>query len=434
MNRYRMARNRRLSLTDARASESFVVGGSVAVRREQALIHRAAMRSAEAAIVSPGERLPRRFGAATGGSVIIAVVALTVVAAVALLTGHRGPAAAAAGPVAASTLPPGPGLSPSPPQLSAPPSAPPPSSPGPSSATPLAAWQHSGILIVDESTGASYVYVSGRLHPPLNAASEDLILGTPTPRRVTVAHATIVAARPGPELGIVGAPVLPAAGSMLGGDLVICSASGQATTSIVFASAAGQADSGFVGYGGLSGGDGLNTNALIVSNRGADYLVWNRVRHPISDPAKVFAAYKWSGVVAVAVPDDVLAALPGGATISPTALTLKPPKPLHLAAPATLCVSVDRAGAATHTMINPMVTVGAGTFVLPTAGAMLLKASASASTVDLIMAGTYFPITGGKAALASLGYGSAPVMIAPASVLGLLGSGPTLSRTAAVAG
>jgi len=149
----------------------------------------------------------------------------------------------------------------------------------------------------------------------------------------------------------------------------------------------------------------------------------------------VFAAYKWIGVVAVPLPNDVLGALPVGPTISPTALTLKPPKPLHLAAPATLCVSLNADGAAVHTLINAQVSRPAGTFALPATNAMLIRSSSSASTAYLILdSGTYYAIPGGKAGLTSLGLGATPVAIAPTSVLGLLHAGPTLSRQSALAG
>jgi hypothetical protein len=411
------------------------------MRRDQALIHRVAMRTAAAAVTDAPPADPsapvagpsRRSGAAAAGSIAIAVVTLTVVAALGLLSGSPvSTAGTGASPTPAPASDPSSSLSASA-LPSAPPSSFPPSGP---SAPPLAAWQHSGVLVVDTGTGSTYVYVSGRLRPPVNGVSADLILGTPSPKRVKISHATLVAAQPGPAIGISAAPALPASGTLLTGELAICSVSGQATSSVAFPSSGGQVDAtGFVGYTGLSGGDGLGANDLVASNRGADYLIWNRVRHPISDPVHVFAAYKWTGVVAVALPDDVLAALPVGATISPTALTPKPPKPLHLATPATLCVGVTAAGAARHTLINPQMTRPAGTFALPTANAMVIKPSSAAQTAYLITgSGTYYPIPGGKAGLSSLGFGSTPVVIAPSSVLGLLHAGPTLSRQAALAG
>ncbi len=374
-----------------------------------------------------GRQSPRRFGAATGGSVVVAVLVLTVVAATALLAAHRAPASAAAANPSAS-----PSLMSSAPVTSDSPT--PALSPEPVS-TAASAWQRAGVLVVDADTGRSYVYVAGRLRPPANAVSADLILGTPTPHRVTVAHATILAASPGPAIGIKAAPALPAATTMVGGDVAICSVTRRPTASIVFPSAAGGVDAtGLVGYIGLSGGDGLNTSSIVVSNRGADYLVWNRTRHLISNPAAVFSAYKWAGVVAAAVPDDVLETLPVGAVISPTALTLRPPKPLRLALPATLCISLDQSGTVTHTTINPVESAGTAVFVLPANAAVLIKAASAASTIDLVTAtGIYYPITGGQAALDSLGYGRAPVLVMPKSVLGVLIAGPTLSRQAALA-
>jgi hypothetical protein len=304
------------------------------------------------------------------------------------------------------------------------------------SASALAPWQRPGVLVVDADTGVSYVYVSGRLRPPANRVSADLILGTPKPQHVSVPHATVVATGVGPTVGIGAAPVLPSSGALLGGALAICSVSGQATSSVVFPSVAGQVgDAGFTGFVGLSGGNGLSTNDVVATNRGADYLIWNRIRYPISDPVHVFAAYKWTGVVTVALPDDVLATLPTGAAITPTALSLKPPKPLRLAAPATMCVSLNADGIASHTLINAQVSRLAGTFALPSSGATLLRTSPSAATTYLLLgSGSYYPIPGGASALASLGLGSSPVSVVPPSVLGLLRAGPVLSRQAALAG
>ena len=378
MSRYRMARHWRLSLADNRSSDSVVsarwrCGGtrrsSIALRCVRPRRgHEYPPTDPSAAAARP----PRRSGAAAVGSIAIAVVTLTVVAALGLLSGSSvSTAATGASPTPAPASGP-PSSGPASALPSAPPSSLPPSGP---SALPLAAWQHSGVLMVG-LRHRQHLRVRLRAAAARGSTPSPLISSSVRRRRNGwVLHATLVAAQLGPAIGIAAAPALPPTGRLLSGELAICSVSGEATSSVVFPSSAGQVDdTGFVGYAGLSGGDGLGTNDLVASNRGADYLIWNRVRHPISDPVHVFAAYKWTGVVAVALPDDVLAALPVGATISPTALTPTPPKPLHLASPATLCVGVDRRPSGQAYLDQPTDVARGRRVALPAASAMLIKA------------------------------------------------------------
>ncbi len=65
-------------------------------------------------------------------------------------------------------------------------------------------WKDGKTVIVEKETGASYVYVKGKLHPALNFTSAALIVGS---NHVTsTAHASLVGVRRGVEVGISGAP------------------------------------------------------------------------------------------------------------------------------------------------------------------------------------------------------------------------------------
>src|SRR2546423_12053476 len=71
-------------------------------------------------------------------------------------------------------------------------------------------WRDSQSLIVDQDTGASYLYADGRLRPVRNYASARLIGGTRMTTR-KVRNKSLAGAPHGQPVGIVGAPdALPA--------------------------------------------------------------------------------------------------------------------------------------------------------------------------------------------------------------------------------
>jgi hypothetical protein len=398
--------------------------------RDQARIRRAVWRAAAGALSGPRTDVAmsgRRRGA-IGVGAAVAVVSLTVAAAFGIFGGH--PAAARAVTAQPSvSVPPVPS-SPTPPA--------PVPSPDPSASASPSAWQNSGVLIIDATTGTRYVFRSGKLRPVRNTVSAHLILGSSTPRTVTVAHATIASAVTGAPIGISGTlPVMPAASAILPGGWVVCSGpvsgSGTPVERIVASTVGTLSANGLVGYGsGLTGGTGLGDHALVVVSGGTDYLILDHRRDLLTDPDQVFKAWKWTDVTPLPVAADVLDTLPAGAPITPTALGAKPIR-ADLARSSTLCVTLTAAGAVEHTVVSAVVGTGVGR-----AGLVI---SAHHGALVHVTAGLYLVTDRGiryhiasASALVSLGYASAPTVSVPTSVLDRLPAGTTLSRTAAIDG
>ena len=84
------------------------------------------------------------------------------------------------------------------------------------------AWQEPGAFIVEEETGARYVYLDGVLHPVLNYSSAKLLLGDRL-HVVTVSVRSLESAPHGADIGIPMAPdSLPDAAHIVGTDWSVC--------------------------------------------------------------------------------------------------------------------------------------------------------------------------------------------------------------------
>jgi hypothetical protein len=70
------------------------------------------------------------------------------------------------------------------------------------------AWRAGDALVIEEETGARFVYRAGVLHPVLNDSSALLVLGAAAPVRARVARSALVGVPRGPAVGIAGAPDL----------------------------------------------------------------------------------------------------------------------------------------------------------------------------------------------------------------------------------
>jgi Type VII secretion system ESX-1, transport TM domain B len=136
-------------------------------RREELRAHRIAVRRVVASLSVDGDRTGARARVATVFGAILAALALSAVAIIAVLApGHPD-------------------------------------------------WRRTDTTIVDASTGARFVYVGGVLHPVRNSTSARLITGSATPVEV-VAHRKLAAVRPGPVVGIAGVPdAVPAAADLV---------------------------------------------------------------------------------------------------------------------------------------------------------------------------------------------------------------------------
>jgi len=176
-------------------------------------------------------------------------------------------------------------------------------------------WQDGRSVIVDKRTGASYVYLDGKLHPVLNFTSAALLVGSTT---TTPAAASSLSDVPrGVVLGIDGAPAtVPTPQDLVSPPWSLCSeqvadASGSpvSRTRLVVGRSPGQ-------------GQRPGEKALLVTDTGdgTQYLVWHDLRYELADPAVDRTALRLDGQVDVQVGDAWLKSLPSGQSIAPIRL------------------------------------------------------------------------------------------------------------------
>jgi type VII secretion protein EccB len=173
------------------------------------------------------------------------------------------------------------------------------------------AWQEPGAFIVENETGARYVYLDGVLHPVVNYSSARLLLGDRL-HVVTVSVRSLESAQHGPAIGIPAAPdSLPDAAHIVGTDWSVCAignaADGSPLRTAMFPgkSADGTAIAADQGY-------------LLRTISGRSYLIWSN--HAYEVPNQWLPALGYTGPVALEVGDDFIAALPAGQQIAPPEL------------------------------------------------------------------------------------------------------------------
>jgi len=170
------------------------------------------------------------------------------------------------------------------------------------------AWQEPGAFIVEEETGARYIYLDGLLHPVLNYSSAKLLLGSRL-HVVTVSARSLENAPHGPVIGIPSAPdSLPDAAHIVGTSWSVCAignaAGGQPYRTAMFP---GQAAAG-AAMG--------NDDAYLVLTTSEQYqLIWSGHAHAIPDQWLAALGYRPSE--SIAVEDGFAAALPAGQQIAP---------------------------------------------------------------------------------------------------------------------
>lgn len=175
------------------------------------------------------------------------------------------------------------------------------------------AWQQPGAFIVAEETGTRYVYRDGLLSPIANYASAKLLLGNNL-HVVTVSAKSLASATQGPAIGIPLAPdSLPEAAGMVGTDWSVCAVAGTAGS--------GGGLQAAVLPGQYVDGEPLGSNDafLLRTGAGRNYLVW--AAHAYEIDSRWLPALGFSPTNAVAVDDDVIAALPAGRPIAPPVIT-----------------------------------------------------------------------------------------------------------------
>jgi type VII secretion protein EccB len=173
-------------------------------------------------------------------------------------------------------------------------------------------WKDGRTVIVVKETGASYVYIEGKLHPVLNFTSAALIVGT---TEVTVTASTSLKDVPrGVELGIPDAPVtLPKDPDLVSPPWSLCSqqvpdetGTEVSRTRLVLSRAPGR-------------GDHPGDKALLVTDTADNslWLIWHDLRFPLVEPDVLRVAMRLDNNVHVPVGDAWLKALPSGQPIQP---------------------------------------------------------------------------------------------------------------------
>jgi type VII secretion protein EccB len=160
-------------------------------------------------------------------------------------------------------------------------------------------WRNDRAIIVEQESGALFVYRDEVLHPVLNQASALLILDSAGAPTIVVPRSALSGAARGETLGIPGAPSsLPAASALRKGAWTVCSTPEGSVL--------------FVG-GGPTGGTPAEIKGVLVT--GSDqqtYLLWRGFKHLIRQPGTALPALVWSARPHVAVAQALLHAVPSG--------------------------------------------------------------------------------------------------------------------------
>ncbi|GIF37614.1 type VII secretion protein EccB [Actinoplanes xinjiangensis] len=165
-------------------------------------------------------------------------------------------------------------------------------------------WQQDGSVVVERETGASFVYLRGRLNPALNFTSAKLASGRPNPPVFRIAAKSLAGTPRGVTIGIAGAPAsLPEPARQAGLPWAICAIPGDRPTSILLVGATGPA------------GTPLGDRALLVTDDTATHLIWQGRKHRIPERTTVVALF--GNQAPTRIGTAWLNALPSGTDIAP---------------------------------------------------------------------------------------------------------------------
>jgi len=173
------------------------------------------------------------------------------------------------------------------------------------------AWTEPGAFIVEEETGARYVYLDGVLHPVLNYSSAKLLLGDRL-HVVTVSVRSLESAPHGAEIGIPMAPdSLPDAAHIVGTDWSVCAignvADGEQLRTAIFPGTAVAGDP-----------IGTEDGYLVRTTSGRTFLIWSDHAYEVGE--QWLEALKYKDADALPVGDDFVASLPAGQQLAPAEL------------------------------------------------------------------------------------------------------------------
>uniref|UniRef100_UPI003D8FCEF3 type VII secretion protein EccB n=1 Tax=Dactylosporangium sp. CS-033363 TaxID=3239935 RepID=UPI003D8FCEF3 len=160
-------------------------------------------------------------------------------------------------------------------------------------------WRNDRAIIVEQESGALFVYRDEVLHPVLNQASALLILNSAGAPTVVVGRAALSDAPRGETFGIPGAPTsLPPASALLKGAWTVCSTPEGSVL--------------LVGRGPSGGTKAEEKGMLVVGPDRQTYLVWRGFKHLIRQPGAALPALVWSARPLVEVAQALLHAIPSG--------------------------------------------------------------------------------------------------------------------------
>nr|BFE64102.1 type VII secretion protein EccB [Dactylosporangium thailandense] len=160
-------------------------------------------------------------------------------------------------------------------------------------------WRNDKAVIVEQESGALFVYRDDVLHPVLNQASALLILGSAGAPTVVVSRSALSGAPRGETLGIPGAPSsLPPASALLKGPWAVCSTPDGSVL--------------FVGGGPSGGTPAADKGLLMTSADQQTYLLWHGFKHLVRQPGAALPALVWSARPRVAAAQALLHAVPSG--------------------------------------------------------------------------------------------------------------------------
>jgi type VII secretion protein EccB len=173
-------------------------------------------------------------------------------------------------------------------------------------------WRKPGSVVVEKESGATFVYLDGRLHPTLNYTSALLAAGRPGTPVVRLSSGTLGDVPRGVTMGIPNAPdSLPAANRRAGLPWTVCATrdadgTGSAVDTVTLALA-----------GEPSGARAVGDDGLLVKDAalGMNYLVWHGRRHLVQGSRVVVPAL-FGAVTPAPVGTAWLNAMPAGADLA----------------------------------------------------------------------------------------------------------------------
>ncbi|GGN18975.1 type VII secretion protein EccB [Actinoplanes campanulatus] len=171
-------------------------------------------------------------------------------------------------------------------------------------------WKSDGSVVVERESGASFVYLNGRLNPALNLASAKLAAGRPNPTVFRVAAKSLTEAPRGTTIGIPGAPAsLPEPDRRSGLPWTMCALAGDKPWSVLLAGSGAPAASE------------LGDRGMLVKDaaKGMNYLVWHGRKYQFQDSRTTIPAL-FGAVSATPVGTAWLDAMPSGVDIAAIAV------------------------------------------------------------------------------------------------------------------